>query len=302
MAALIKYTNKAALAALKHNTREDVDFALHEDIDLSRTCENFSLAPDDRGGAQPLDHNTAALTARKYQRNRLREIYCYGRTDMVTACEWVITAPADLRPDQEQAFWRATYEYLCNEYGGEKNCLQAIVHKDEVAVREGHNAGHLHFVFIPVVDNPKYNKPNRYGNISGAALYPEKLCANDLLTPQHLRVWHAEYQAWLDRRGIHATVHSGVTGGANRTVGELKAESLKKKLISVQSERDAAVKDALELRQALSEAQDRLTELSAANKALNARLDALTASHARQNGWGQTTSWGQEVEHTWDRA
>ena len=108
-----------------------------------------------------------------YYQKRLSEIYVFGRSDVVTACEWVVTAPKDLRPDQYDAFFRASYAFLNSLYG-EQNCIQAVVHNDEgVKDSAGHivqGKAHMHYLFIPAVKNQKYMKPTRSGKMNFMSL------------------------------------------------------------------------------------------------------------------------------------
>ena len=150
------------------------------------------------------------------------------RKDIVTACQWVITAPQDLAAEQEREFFETTMDYLNTLYG-EQNCIQAVVHRDEgVKDRDGNiiaGRAHLHYIFMPIVNNDKYLQPNKNGNITKKAQYTHKLCANDLINKRHLQQWHSDYQHWINDAGIHATVQSGITGGKNKTVDVLKSDT-----------------------------------------------------------------------------
>ena len=306
MASFEKYSGASVTYELRHNTRETKRPPANEDIDKSRTGGNFSLAPADRGGALP-DNGNAAMTAREYHKQRLSEVYQYGRKDLVTACQWLITAPTDLPPEQEPAFWQTTYDFLNSLYG-EKNCVQAIVHTDEGLhigneVIAGRN--HLHYVFIPVVENEKYQQPNRYGNISGSALYEEKVCADALVSKVHLKEFHPKYQKWLDDHGIHATVYSGTTGGQNKTVEELKRSTLRDQLeiLSAQyakMERELATKE-MQLNTATAD----ISTLRAENEALKEKIASLeqlrNPNHEIKTGWDNSPSWGKDIDIEWTR-
>lgn len=218
MASIAKYTHGEVMYILRHNSRECPRPASNADIDPARTPNNYTLLPD----------LVTAGSSRDYYRQRLDDIYHMQRKDIVTACQWVITAPQDLAPEQERDFFECTMDYLNNLYG-EQNCIQATVHKDEgVKDQDGNiiaGRAHLHYIFMPVIDNDKYMQPNKAGNITKKAQYQQKLCANDLINRQHLQRWHSDYQNWINDAGIHATVQSGVTGGKNKTVDMLKAET-----------------------------------------------------------------------------
>lgn len=279
MASIEKYTKKNIIYELRHNTRESTRPPSNIDIDPERTQLNESLAPPDRGGAQPND-GEAARAARQYLKERLSEVYCYGRDDLVVAASWVITAPKDFPTEEREAFWHETYNFLNSLYN-ERNVIQAIIHRDEGLHIDGRVVAgeeHMHYVFIPVVKNDKYNKPNRYGNISGSSLYEEKVCANELITKKHLEEFHPAYQQWLDDHGIHATVHSGVTGGRNHTVDELKRDTLDREIQRLHD---------------LTESLDR------ENQALRARIEELEHSHNRNYSGSR---WNNTIEYTNERS
>lgn len=198
-----------------------------------------------------------------------------------------MTAPKDLRPEQENAFFLATYDFLNSKYS-EKSCVQAIVHKDEAG------QPHLHYLFTPVVKNEKYQQPNRYGNISGSALYPEKLCANDLINRQHLQRWHDDFQKWLDDRGIRATVKNGATVGSGKTVSELKRETLEKELAAVKDQLASVEKEKAKLQERL-EAQERSQQ----------QEKPQSRGWGEQSAWGRSGGWGtldrKEEDQIWER-
>lgn len=158
MAAMEKYTDSMVLYKLRHVTRESGKFPSNIDIDHNLSGKNYSLAPPDRG--------TTARENKRYYNKRMKEIYKYGRSDVNTAVQWVITAPKDLPAEQEKAFFTESYRYLNSLYG-EKNCIQCVVHVDEgVRDRSGnHIAGshHMHYTFIPAVQNKSYMTPNKKG-------------------------------------------------------------------------------------------------------------------------------------------
>lgn len=192
MASVSKFTRSAVRNQLRHIERT-IAHPANEDIDMSMSSQNYSLAPQ-RG-----------MDSYSYFRQRLSELYVYRRDDVKVMAGWIVTAPTDLRKDQYEAFFHATYEFLANRYG-EKNCIQAIVHNDESG------QPHLHFCFIPVTADVKHGG--------------EKVCANDVLNRTELRNFHPALQRYLDDHGVDARVTSGITArqGGNRTVRELKYE------------------------------------------------------------------------------
>lgn len=307
MASLTKHTESGIVNALRHNARE-ILVAANQDIHKDQSHYNVTLTPADRG--------SSAAEIRQYHKERLSEVYTYGNKNLVTACQWVVTAPEDLRSEQEPIFWQETYNFLNSLYG-EHNAIMCCIHKDEGVRIDNETVigrDHLHYVFIPIVPNSKYQHPNRYGNITGSALFEEKVCADQLITPKHLQEFHPLYQKWLDDHGVQATVHSGVTGGSNRTVSQLKQETLRQELtrtkellVTTQEEYSAAQETILERSQELSNALEQLSALTDENKALQARINDLEHSlHQEQNqtistGWGSSSSWGKDLDNEWTK-
>ena len=268
MARVEKYKHRAVIFILKHNSRECPQQPSNAEIDTVRSHLNYSLCENG---------NTASECQKNY-RKRLSELYVYGkgkRQDVKTLCQWVITAPKDLAKKQECAFFEAAHDY-CNGLYGAENSIQCTVHYDE-GIRNSEGkliAGrpHLHYCFIPVVTNDKYMKPNRYGNISGSALYIEKCCANDVLTRSHLRGWHNGFQKFLDSRSIKCSVMNGSTIGKGKTVEQLKS----------------ATKDEI------------IKELQVENASLNSKIYDIQNSEER-TGWSHSkTGWSKGIK-TWEK-
>lgn len=166
----------------------------NEDIDFAESGKNYSLIPD-RG-----------ISSYSYYKKRKAELYCYNRADVKTMAGWIVTAPRDLPEEEQDNFFQKTYNFLCERYGGEKNVVQAVVHKDESG------QPHLHFCFIPVVPDKKHGG--------------EKICACQVLNRNELRDFHPALQKYLTENGVNAKVISGITKaqGGNKTVREMKQE------------------------------------------------------------------------------
>ena len=163
--------------------------------DPARLRQDYVLSPD-RG-----------MSDYDYFQERLSQLYVYGRNDVKVMAGWVVTAPQDLEQEQYDDFFLAVYDFLENRYG-EENVIQAVVHDDEGG------QPHLHFCFIPVVEDKKHEEEY-------------KVCANDVLDRRELRNFHPDLQRYLNEHGLEdACVMTGVTRaqGGNRTVAELKAE------------------------------------------------------------------------------
>ena len=193
-----------------------------------------------------------------------------NRSDIITAAQWVITAPQDLAANQEKQFFQETFRYLNSLYG-EENCIQCVVHYYECFKNKTGEiiAGraHLHYVFLPVVENQKYMVANKKGNITKKNTYREKLCADELINKKHLKDFHPGYQKWMDSAGINCSVHTGITCGKSRTVEQLKHETRE-----------------------IERQKEIIASLKAENKQLKERVRELEKEHEVTNEWG--SSWG----------
>lgn len=194
MASVEKFSAGAVRNQLRHNRRE-IEHSSNPDINPARQGQDYVLSPD-RG-----------MSDYDYYKERLGQVYVYGRNDVKTMAGWIVTAPQDLAPERYDDFFCTTYDFLANRYG-EENIVQAIVHDDEGG------QPHLHFCFVPVVEDKKHEQGY-------------KVCANDVLDRRELRNFHPDLQHYLDDHGLEdARVMTGVTRaqGGNRTVRQLKAE------------------------------------------------------------------------------
>lgn len=169
----------------------------NQDIDPERTHLNYNLAP--------------MREQMPYLKKRLEEVQCLKRDDVNVMCDWVVTAPKELPAEYQREFFEVCYKHLEEKYG-EKNVLSAYVHMDE-------NQPHMHFAFIPVVYDPKKDR--------------EKVSAKEALNRTQLKKFHPELQKvvdnWIDEKeyDFECNVLNGATEGGNKTVEELKIETLR---------------------------------------------------------------------------
>ena len=194
MASVQKFTAAAVRNQLRHNRRE-IEHSGNPDIDPARQGQDYVLSPD-RG-----------MSDYDYYKERLSQLYVYGRADVKTMAGWIVTAPQDLNPDLYEGFFCTVYDFLEYRYGRE-NVVQAVVHDDESG------QPHLHFCFIPTTEDRKHEQGF-------------KVCANDVLDKRELRNFHPDLQRYLDDHGLDkAHIMTGVTRaqGGNRTVSQLKEE------------------------------------------------------------------------------
>lgn len=191
-----KYKRQAVGCVLTHNNRTADDGHKHanEKIDLARTDQNYHFQ---KGSVIDL-------------LNRLDEIRAQdekgfnGRRDAVVMGEWIITLGDKVALKDETRFFRAAYEYCVNDVGA-KNVINAVVHKDETKP-------HLHFDFVPVVE------------VNGV----EKLNCRNYSNYGKFHRFHIGLSKYLtEALGYDTGVLNGATVNGNKTVLELKVETLK---------------------------------------------------------------------------
>ena len=229
MANYAKYTRGAMGHMLKHYERaKDGDGNYlkfgNQDIDTRRTEQNYNLAPQ---------HNQL-----DFIHQRLSEVYCMNRKDVNVMCSWVVTAPEDLKPEQEEQFFKETYKFLETKYGRE-NVVSAYVHKDE-------KTPHMHFCFMPVVADQKRG---------------QKISAFECVKRKDLEQFHEALQRHLEEKGISCSIINEATKEGNKAIKELKQGTARQTLQKV--------------RRATKEEQANLQNLQAEKKALNREIGAL---------------------------
>lgn len=213
MARFKKFTQPAVCNELRHNARQ-IKNNSNKDIDPSRTYLNYNLAP----------HRD--MSEYQYFKQRKSELHCMKRADVKVMIGWIVTAPQDLKPEDEADFFKATYQFMEDRYGKE-NVVQAYVHYDEGKTiqtedRWGNSEEttigrpHIHFCFIPVTEdtNPHHSQS-------------EKICANDVLGSDDIHHFHPQLQQYLNELQIYTTVVNGIVqkNGQNYSVDELKRKT-----------------------------------------------------------------------------
>lgn len=213
MAGVKKFTDEAVRNEIRHNNRE-IKNDRNKDIDTTRTYMNYRLSPERDDYA--------------YYQKRKSEVYCYNRKDVKTLAGWIVTAPKELKTDEEADFFKKTYEFMCERYG-EKNIINAVVHYDEGKVEKVYNRWggdegerlvlgrpHIHVLFMPIVHDEKHPQG-------------EKICCCKVLNTLELKVFHDDLSAYTQCKWVK----NGSTKeqGRNYTVEELKERyEMKKEL------------------------------------------------------------------------
>lgn len=229
MANYAKYTRGAMGHMLKHYERakdENGDYLKfgNQDIDTRKTEQNYNLAPE---------HNQL-----DFIHQRLSEVYCMNRKDVNVMCSWVVTAPEDLKPEQEKQFFQESYAFLESKYGRE-NVVSSYVHKDE-------KTPHMHFCFMPVVADPKRG---------------QKVSAFECVKRKDLEQFHEALQRHLEEKGISCSVINEATKEGNKAIKELKQGTARQTL--------------QEVRRATKAERDNLQAMQKQKTALNREIEAL---------------------------
>lgn len=205
MAHYEKFKSGAVGHILKHMDDYETR-SKRENVDTELIQANWDLLPKDGKTA--------------YQ--RYKEILAHDelkilkRPNINTLCSCIISLPQDFKGDEEH-FFKECFNFLCQKHGKE-NCVSAVVHLDEPNA-----AHHLHFVFCPIIEDKKH-------------IGKRKLCAKEIIDKGFLKRFHPELKQHLEQRlGVPCNVLNGATTGGNKTIEELKAESIKKEAEGIQA-------------------------------------------------------------------
>ena len=238
MASFDKYKATSVGALLRHNNRTQDDNAEHsnEEIDLSRTIENYYLK---KGSAEALNQ-------------RLDEIFCTGRRDQIVLGEICVTLPQDVEPKDERVFFQSVYDFFCEDFG-ERNIINAVVHKDETKP-------HLHLDFVPTVTSEmeydtrnklllaewKIRHSKRLEELEEEYGKPviERLCCKELITRAYLNTMHERLSTHVSKDlGYECAILNGATAQGNKHILELKAASLRKEVEMLERQKKLAEKE-----------------------------------------------------------
>ena len=213
MAHLEKYTQADYPKLLMHyerakNANGEYHKFRNQDIDLSRTDQNYNVA-----GFQ-------TLPQREFMDKRLGQLKIFKRGDVKYLCDWVVTLPKGMEPE-ERRFFDEAFKFLSDKYGL-RNVVSAYIHKDEARP-------HMHFAFVPVAMDKKKNR--------------EKLCSKDIIGRDDMLTFHDELDAYMTGVfGYDTGVRNGATVAGNKSIAELKRGTAVKELNAKRAELSAAEK------------------------------------------------------------
>ena len=232
MAHCMKHTKASCGHMFAHFDRK-AEHISNENVDRTRSHLNYNLAAHQQ------------MEQGEFVRQRCSEVRCQNRKDVNVMVSWIVTAPKDLPPQAEPAFFQAAYDFLENRYG-RSNVVSAYVHMDEVTP-------HMHFAFVPVTQDRK-----RGGY---------KVSAKEVITRRDLQTFHSDLSKYLEQQlGFPVNVLNEATKEGNRSIEQLKRQSATEQIAA-----------AAEAAQIVSDAQEKVTALNDSLIAVRAEYDAKTA-------------------------
>lgn len=250
MAHIAKYKKFALGHMLNHYARsKDIEKAVvrsNDNIDASRTHLNYNLA----------EHQQ--LIQLDFVHKRLSEIRVQNRKDINVMLDWVVTLPKLLNSDEQERFFRETYNFL-NERYGKENVISAYVHLDEITP-------HMHYSFIPVVED---KKKGGY-----------KLSAKEKITKNDLKSFHFDLSKYLENSfGRDVGILNEVTKYGNKEIAELKRESIYENILNAKNDLLFTRDELFRVKGDISIASDELSALKL--KLEHLRRDILTAKKVK---------------------
>lgn len=156
MAHIAKYKAASCGHMLAHY-RRDASSLGRENIDPTRTKDNYTLGLDDRDGKvralNGIEPNWAAVEGRIEGVNEAAKAAGKRavRKDAVVMADVVVTLPENVRKGDEGKFFGYTYWFLLQKLGKE-NMMGGFVHRDEVRKDGSPVRDHMHVPFTPILD------------------------------------------------------------------------------------------------------------------------------------------------------
>lgn len=156
MAHIAKYKAASCGHMLAHY-RRDASSLGRENIDPTRTKDNYTLGLDDRDGKvralNGIEPNWATVEGRIEGVNEAAKAAGKRavRKDAVVMADVVVTLPENVRKGDEGKFFGYAYWFLLQKLGKE-NMMGGFVHRDEVRKDGSPVRDHMHVPFTPILD------------------------------------------------------------------------------------------------------------------------------------------------------
>lgn len=271
MAHIAKYKAASCGHMLAHYRRDESSLG-RENIDPTRTKDNYTLGLDDRdgkvGAMDGIEPNWATVEGRIEGVNKAAKAAGKRavRKDAVVMADVVVTLPENVRKGDEFKFFGYTYWFLIQKLGKE-NMMGGFVHRDEVRKDGSPVRDHMHVPFTPILDG-RFNY--------------KKMCPRSFY-----QTMHGELGDYLEKRmGYRPEVELGDETRAMRVYADKSADidkvrgAVERGIVEPAEQQAAqAVEDAAqrveEAAQRVEEARAELDELRGAVSAEQARLESL---------------------------
>ena len=264
MAHIAKYKAASCGHMLAHYRRDESSLG-RENIDPTRTKDNYTLGLDDRdgkvGAMDGIEPNWATVEGRIEGVNKAAKAAGKRavRKDAVVMADVVVTLPENVRKGDEFKFFGYTYWFLIQKLGKE-NMMGGFVHRDEVRKDGSPVRNHMHVPFTPILDG-RFNY--------------KKMCQRSFY-----QTMHGELGDYLEKRmGYRPEVELGDETRAMRVYADKSADidkvrgAVERGIVEPAEQQAAqAVEDAA---QRVEEARAELDELRGAVNAEQARLESL---------------------------
>lgn len=264
MAHIAKYKAASCGHMLAHYRRDESSLG-RENIDPTRTKDNYTLGLDDRdgkvGAMDSIEPNWATVEGRIEGVNKAAKAAGKRavRKDAVVMADVVVTLPENVRKGDEFKFFGYTYWFLIQKLGKE-NMMGGFVHRDEVRKDGSPVRDHMHVPFTPILDG-RFNY--------------KKMCPRSFY-----QTMHGELGDYLEKRmGYRPEVELGDETRAMRVYADKSADidkvrgAVERGIVEPAEQQAAqAVEDAA---QRVEEARAELDELRGAVSAEQARLESL---------------------------
>lgn len=264
MAHIAKYKAASCGHMLAHYRRDESSLG-RENIDPTRTKDNYTLGLDDRdgkvGAMDGIEPNWATVEGRIEGVNKAAKAAGKRavRKDAVVMADVVVTLPENVRKGDGFKFFGYTYWFLIQKLGKE-NMMGGFVHRDEVRKDGSPVRDHMHVPFTPILDG-RFNY--------------KKMCPRSFY-----QTMHGELGDYLEKRmGYRPEVELGDETRAMRVYADKSADidkvrgAVERGIVEPAEQQAAqAVEDAA---QRVEEARAELDELRCAVNAEQARLESL---------------------------
>lgn len=219
MAHLAKFTVKDLGGLIAHNRRLKENET--PNIDVEKTKLNHNILNSRCFEKQENGEMKVISLPQDDFQNYLKTLEHSKRKDLKCVCSWVVTLPDELLDkdmEMQKKFFTFTRQFMYQNYGQE-NLIMASEHFDE------QGKPHMHYLFIPVKTYIKDNVEHK------------KVCAKEVLTKKHLQSFHSELSKYVcEKMQMNLSIENGKTQNGNKTINQLKTETLKKENTKLKAE------------------------------------------------------------------